>query len=106
MGQRADAGEADGELAVVGVGQPDAGRFDEKAQLLGVRGSSRRAVGGRLLGKDHGLLGGDDGLFKRTVREPDAALVTARAVPPQRAGFFEGHRDIEVSGKGNPQAQG
>jgi len=28
MGERADAGEGDGELPVMGVGQADAGRFD------------------------------------------------------------------------------
>ena len=42
--QRADAGEADGELAIVGVGEPDAGGFDEQAKVVGVGGGSRRCV--------------------------------------------------------------
>jgi hypothetical protein len=47
VGKRADAGKADGELAVVGGGQPDAGRFDEEAQFLGVRGRGRWALSRR-----------------------------------------------------------
>ena len=49
--QRADARQADGEVAVVRVGEADAGRLDEQAEALGIDGLDRgRGLG--LLAED------------------------------------------------------
>ena len=46
MRQGADPGEADGELAVVRVGEADTGGLDEKAEPLGVSRTYRSGVCG------------------------------------------------------------
>ena len=92
--QRADAGQADGEVAVVGVGEADAGGLDEQADALGVdRLDGCRSL--RLLPEDGlGFVAGKDRLVRRSVGQADAALEPVA----QGAHGLQDHRLGEVAG--------
>ena len=98
VGQRADAGEADRELSVVRVREPDAGRLDQETQPVGVDGSDVRAFRwrgaselGRFLFRNHRL-------FQRAIRQANATLVSGA----ERAHLFEHNRLVDVSRQSDP----
>ena len=91
--QRADAGKADGEMPVVGVGQSDARGLDEQAKALGIDGLNRGGGFG-LLAKDGGrLLLRKDGLVGRAIAETDTALESV----PDRADRLQDNRLCEMA---------
>ena len=97
MRERADAGEADGKLAVVGVGEPDAGGLDQKAKLIGVD-ERRFGVGSWRGARERGcFLWRNHGLLKRAVGQPDAALEPFG----ERARRFQDNRHVEVPRQGH-----
>ena len=110
--QGADAGEADRELAVVGVGEADSGGLDQEPQLLRVRGRGGRgllrALSGRGdrcgngRGNGRSLLGGDDRLLERAVGQPDAAFVAGGAVRAERPHVLQYDGRVEVPRQGDP----
>ena len=72
--QRADARQADGEVAVVRVGKADAGGLDEQPEALGVDGLDRGRGLGLLAEDGGGLVARKDGLVRRAIGQADAAL--------------------------------
>ena len=83
MGQGPDARKADRKLAVVGVGETDASRLHEEAELLRIgwwlarEGCSSIGAGqrGRLVGRDNRLV-------QCPIRQAHTALVARGAVLP------------------------
>ena len=93
--QRADARQADGELAVVGVGQPDAGRLDEEAQALGIDRANGRH-GFRLVFQESAdVLFGEHRLIELPCRQANTDF-HARA---KRAYRFDDDVALKVAGK-------
>ena len=72
--QRADARQADGEVAVVRVGEADAGRLDDQAKAFGVDRLDRGRGLGLLAEDGGGFVARQNGLVRRAVGQADAAL--------------------------------
>ena len=70
VGKRANSGEADRKLPVVGIREADADRLDQKAQPFWVHGANRRGFVLPISGGEDSrrLLGGNDRFFQRAVR--------------------------------------
>ena len=73
--QGADAGKADGELAVVRVGEADAGRLDQQTELLSVGGVDCTRGHDRLPNQSRSLFEREYCLVWRAVRESNTAFV-------------------------------
>ena len=105
--QGADAGEADRELAVVGMSEADTGGLDQEPQPFRVRGRGGRGLLRVLSGREdgrgdrHGLLGGDDRLLERAVGQPDAAFVAGGAVRAERPHVLQSDGHVEVPRQGD-----
>ena len=97
--QGADARQADGELAVVGVGQTDAGGLHQQAKLLGVRRGTCRLRLRLDLQQGSEVVAGQHSLVERPGCQPDAQL-RAR---PERACVLDGHRFREVARQRDPE---
>ena len=102
--QGADTGEADRELAIVGVSEADACGLDQKPQLFRVRGPCRRGLFRTRSGGAHGrgLLGGNDRLLQRAAGQSDAAFVAGGAVCAERPHVLQDDGYVEMPRQGNP----
>ena len=87
MRQGADARQADGELAVVGVGQTDAGGLHQQAKLLGVRRGTCRLRLRLDLQQGSEVVAGQHSLVERPGCQPDAQL---RARPERASSTVTG----------------
>ena len=95
VGQRADAGQAHGKLAVVSVGQPDAGGLNKQAKFLRV--GQRRLRSSCVIISAEGVcfFSGNDGFLQRAVSQPNATFVAIGQWPS----VLQNHRSIEVPRK-------
>ena len=95
VGQSADAGQTDRELAIISVGEMDTGRLNQESQPFRIRRLSRCFL--LYAGNDCGLFRGDDGLLKLAIGQSDAALVTGRSVRTEGSDIFQGDGYVEMS---------
>lgn len=84
-------------MRVVGVGEADAGGFDQEAELFGVGERCLDLNGGAGTGKCCGFLLRDDGFVERAVGQADAALVAFA----ERTRCFQDNRYVKVSWQGD-----
>ena len=95
VGQRPDAREAHGEVAVVGVGEADAGGLDEQASLLGIGRDNAGMRFSSMAQERLGLRSGENGLVQGAIAQPHPAFVSHA----DRADRFEHDGIGEVTGE-------
>ena len=99
----ADAGQADRELAVVGVGEANAGGLHEEPQPVRVRGPRRFLLCRRFRPEDRRrLVGRDHRLLDRAVGQANTALEPGGSVRAQRSHVVQDDGHVEVPGEGHP----